>query len=187
MVKFGGVVVTALALVQSLQATPISGNISFTGWATLDSSSAGNATAVTSWIAPVNAGGTTGTFGGIANGTAAAFSPAVWNFNTSTPINNFWMVGGFSFELLSSSITSQGYDASGGSVTVDGSGWVSATGYTTTLMSWHFTTQDNGSGTTQTQWSFSAGDQSVPDGGATVMLLGIALSGVALLRKKLNA
>jgi hypothetical protein len=55
-------------------------------------------------------------------------------------------------------------------------------------MSWSFTSQDPASGSNPTSWSFSASANSVvPDGGATVILLGIALSGVALLRKKLAA
>ena len=104
------------------------------------------------------------------------------------------MVGGFTFELLSSSITSHGFDASGGYVTVDGTGLVSGNGYSATLMNWHFTTQDpstiynnpNSPYNGDTVWTFSSSD-ATPDGGATVILLGIALSGIALLKKKLTA
>lgn len=101
----------------------------------------------------------------------------VWNFNTATttPINHFWMVGAFSFELEYSHIVSQG----NGSVDVSGWGWVSAAGFDTTEMSWNFSSPGTGS------WTFSA-SSATPDGGATVILLGIALSGIALLKKKLT-
>jgi len=67
---------------------------------------------------------------------------------------------------------------------------VSGNGYTPTVLSWSFTSQDPASGSNPTSWSFSASANSptsVPDGGATVILLGAALSSVALLRKKFTA
>jgi hypothetical protein len=70
-------------------------------------------------------------------------------------------------------------------VTVTGSGYVSGNGYSSTLMSWSFTAQDPYASTDPVAWTFSASGASLPDGGSTVMLLGIALSGAALLRKKL--
>lgn len=77
-----------------------------------------------------------------------------------------------------------------GFVVVSGTGTVSGNGYTPTTLSWSFTSQDPNSGydpNGNPTWTFSASAASVPDGGATVMLLGIALSGAALLRKKLMA
>jgi len=188
MIKFAGAAVLAMALTQSLQAVPITGAIGFTGGVTINSSSMGSATAVTSWISPsvtLDSGG----FAAIAPGTAAVFTSSVWNFVTSIPINNFWSAGGFTFELLSSSITAQGGSLGSGFVVVNGTGTVSGNGYSPTVMSWSFTSQDPKSGTNPDSWTFSASANStaVPDGGATVMLLGLALSGAALLRKKLAA
>ena len=186
-----GIAAVALALTSTLQATPITGNIGFVGSVTYDTSSAGTATEVTSWINPqVSPSNPTGTFAIIAPGTLASF-PSAWAFNDASTINPFWTVGIFTFELFSSHIVAQGVTNPGqdGYVIVQGQGEVMAVGFTPTLINWSFTSQDPKSGANPDSWSFSAssGNNSVPDGGATVMLLGIALSGVALLKKKLTA
>jgi hypothetical protein len=191
-IKFASAVAVALALTQTIQAVPITGNIGFTGGVTYDTGSAGNATQVTSWITPqvtlVSGDFKTPAPFAVAPGTAAAFSSSIWNFNTVTPISSFWSVGGFTFKLLSSYIVSQGGTAGvTGFVVVSGTGIVSGNGYTDTIMSWSFTSQDPKSGSNPDSWTFSASANSVPDGGATVMLLGIALSGAALLKRKLTA
>jgi hypothetical protein len=191
MIKFAGIVAAAFALTQSVQATAITGSIGFSGiGVTLDNSSASTATAVTSWIAPV-VSGDAGSFAVVANNTPAVFT-APWNFNTGSSVNPFWAVGGFTFNLLSSSIVSQGGTAGvNGFVVVSGVGVVSGNSFDPTAMTWSFTTQDPSSGLAANgapTWSFSASaNTAVPDGGATVMLLGIALSGLALLKKKLTA
>jgi hypothetical protein len=192
MIKLAGVVAVAIAVTQTIQATPINGNIGFTGGVTYDTSSAGTATEVTSWITPqvtlVSGDFKTPAPFAVAPGTPATFSSSAWVFNTATGLNPFWSVGGFTFQLLSSFIFSQGgVPGSTGFVVVDGTGIVSGNGFTPTTMSWSFTSQDPKSGSNPDSWTFSASANSVPDGGATVMLLGIALSGAALLRKKLTA
>ena len=87
------------------------------------------------------------------------------------------------WQLLSSWIVSQG----SGFVVVSGTGIASGNGYTPTTLSWSFTSQDPSVTQDPLTFTFSASSNSVPDGGATVMLLGIALSGVALLKRKLVA
>jgi hypothetical protein len=184
--KLGVAVAVAAALTQSIQAIPVNGNIGFTGGVTYDTSSAATATEVTSWIAPI-ATLRSGAFLAVPFATPATFTSSVWTFS-STGINPFWSVGGFTFQLLSSFVFQQGgTPGSTGFVVVDGTGIVSGNGYDPTVMSWSFTSQDPKSGTNPDSWTFSASASSVPDGGATVMLLGIALSGVALLRRKLTA
>jgi hypothetical protein len=188
--KMAGVVAVALALTSTLQATNITGNIGFVGSVTFDTGSAGTATEVTSWINPqVSPSVPTGSFASILPGTSAIFTGSTWTFADATTINPFWTVGGFTFELLSSHVVSQGVTTLGqdGFVIVQGTGIVMAAGFTPTTMSWSLTTQDPKAGTNPDSWSFSASANSVPDGGATVMLLGMALSGVALLRRKLTA
>ena len=191
-IKLAGVAAVALALTQAVQATPIVGNIGFTGGVTFDTTSAANATEVTAWITPSVDLPPTGTFAGIAAGSPATFANVAWAFTTSTPIPAFWSVGGFSFELLSSTLTTHGGTPGvNGYVVVNGTGTVSSTNSTldSTSISWSFTSQDPTIGSNPNTWTFSASANSVtvPDGGATVMLLGIALSGVALLKRKLKA
>lgn len=198
--KFAGIVTIAFTLTQTLQATSISGSIGFeanpsatSAGVVFDTSSAGTAAAVVQWINPI-VSGTSGSFTSVANGTSALFSSSTWYFNSATapagsfPINSFWTVGGFTFNLLSSYVLAQGGTAGVNAyVVVNGTGIVSGNGYTPTTLSWSFTSQDPAAGSNPTSWTFSASANSVPDGGATVMLLGIALSGVALLKKKFTA
>jgi hypothetical protein len=197
MIKFAGIAAVALALTQTLQAVPIVGGIGFQGAVQLNTSSSATATAVTAWVSP-SVLLTSGAFTTVANLTPVNFASGNWYFNSATapsgsfPINSFWSVGNFTFQLLSSYIVNQGgIPGSTASVTVNGTGIVSVTGsnpsgYSPTVMSWSFTTQDPSIGQ-PASYTFSASTVSVPDGGATVMLLGIALSGVALLRKQFTA
>lgn len=188
-----GVAALLLAATQ-VHAVPVTGSIGFTGGATFNTSSASTATQVTSWVSP-QVTLDSGVFAvpsvfAITPGTAVAFAPGAWNFNTTTPINSFWSVGGFTFELLSSSVTSQGgTPGSSGYVAVSGTGIVSGNGYDPTSMSWSFTSQDPKAGVAPDSWTFSAsgttsGGTGVPDGGSTAMFLGAALSGLAFLKKK---
>lgn len=192
MIKFAGTAAVVFTLTQALQAAPITGAIGIGGSVTYNTSSAATATQVTSWIAP-HVTLDSGSFSVITPGPSAAvtFAPGAWNFNTSSPINNFWAVGGFTFELLSSFVVPNNGTGPNGFVVVDGTGIVSGNGYTPTEMSWTFTSSDPGVGHPLT-WTFSASvnstiHNSVPDGGSAAMLLGLALSSAALLKKKLAA
>lgn len=177
------VLAIGLASCVLVQATPITGNISFSGNAQLSPASAGTATEVTKWSGTVVEAGD-GAFAGIATGTAATFTSTPWSFNTAIPMANFWQVGGFSFELLSSSIAFQLNAGKASFVDVTGVGIVTAAGYTATEGTWNFTTQNPGVGKKNPVFSFSAAS-AVPDGGATLALLGFALVGVEGLRRKL--
>lgn len=187
-----GVAAVLLASTQTPYAIPITGNIGLTGALTFNTDSSATASAVTSWVSPIVTTDS-GVFGSpsvfaIASGTAVSMA-SPWSFTTSTPITSFWSVGGFTFELLSSSIVSQGGVAgSTGYVDVQGTGLVSGNGYSATPMSWNFTSQDPQSARGPDRWTFSASGGSigtgVPDGGATAMLLGLALTGVAIIKRK---
>ena len=199
-IKFVSIVTMAVALTQSVQAVSITGAMAFAGQVTYDNSSPGNATQVTSWTSTY-VSSDSGTFAApspfaVKTGPSSAvtFTHTAWSFNTSSPISDFWSVGGFTFQLLSSFVVSQGGTPGvNGFVVVDGTGIVSGNGYTPTTMSWSFTSQDLGSGTSPKRWTFNStanstsGPATVPDSGMTAMLLGIALSGVVLLKKKLSA
>jgi hypothetical protein len=177
-----------LAMGYAAQAVPISGAITFAGGAELNSSSSATATAVTGWLDQSSAQPTVqsrsqdfATFVGV--GDTAAFA-APWSFN-SGPLAALWSVNGFTFDLISSAIVFQG----AGSVSVTGFGTISGHGFTPTAGTWRFSTQDPAAGTVgnppQSVFSFSASTGAVPDGGTTVLLLGVSLVGVAALRTKM--
>jgi hypothetical protein len=190
MIKVVSAVAVAFAITQTVQAIPtqITGAIGFGGNVTYDTSSAGTATQVTGWIG-TQVISDTGTFASYITPVAPAlFTTQTWNLNDpSTIISSFWQAGGFTFNLLSSYVVAQAVVGGIGFVVVSGTGTVSGNGYGPQTLNWSFTSQDPKSGVNPDQWTFSASANSVPDGGMTVMLLGIALSGVALLRKKLTA
>ena len=180
----------AAGLVTAAQATPITGFIQFAGSVQFDTMSLATATQVTSWFDVFgNAGfsnvtaGNTGDFAAIALGTQAAMATP-YIFNPSTPTPGLWSVGGFTFDLLSSTLVKQ----TAGELTIEGTGTVSGNGFTPTNMTWMFTTQ-NASGADQAMFSFSANSSSVggpvPDSGAAISLLGIGLIGLGLARRKL--
>jgi hypothetical protein len=161
---------------------PIVGDITFAGSVSLDTTSVNTATMVTAWHG-LGAGGLPqvqsddGTFAtaGVMPGDATTFH-APWTFN-SGPISSFWSVttgGGFTFDLVASSIVQQ---TGNGSLTVQGSGSVSHTGFTTTPGTFNFTTQDPSA---SSRFSFSAAT-AVPEGG-TVVLFAIGATCLASSR-----
>jgi hypothetical protein len=101
-----------------------------------------------------------------------------WIFTPSTPTPGLWSVGGFSFDLLASTVVTQNANF----LIITGTGIVSGNGFDPTAMDWSFTTQSAG-GHTRTTFSFSANGQTVPDGGTTVMLLGAALGALGMARR----
>jgi hypothetical protein len=191
--RFAGVATIVLASTQMPEAVPISGDIGITGSLTYDTGSSANATEEITWIAP-QVVGASGDFAlpstfGISPGTPVAMSPLTWKFNTATPINSFWSVDGFTFELLSSYVAAQGVFNGTGFLDVDGTGLVSGNGFSATVMSFDLTSQDPIAGQSRgvDSWSFSASgatSSGVADGGSTVMLLGLALSGAAWMARK---
>jgi VPDSG-CTERM motif len=171
---------------QQAQAAQINGDVQFAGEVQLDTNSLATATTVVTWFDVFHNAGfssvtsATGDFGGIAPGTQASM-PNAWIFNPSTPTPGLWSVGGFIFDLLSSTIVTQ----TAKNLSIEGSGIVSGNGFDNTAMNWSFTTQSAG-GVTRTTFSFSANGLAVPDGGSAVALLGLALTGIEILRRKLK-
>ncbi|MFZ0917274.1 MAG: VPDSG-CTERM sorting domain-containing protein [Candidatus Udaeobacter sp.] len=164
--------------VQQAQADPIQNVITFAGGAELNSGSVNTATAVTGWLDEMGNGPTvqsvSGVFAQFANvGDTVTFTPT-WSFN-SGPIAMFWTVDGFTFDLIASHIIYQ----ANGFLAVYGNGTITGHGYNKSG-TWRFSTQDDSSNGV---FSFSA--STVPDGGATVALLGLALAGIEGIRRKL--
>ena len=174
-------VVAVVCIASAAGAIPITitGNIGFTGQANLDSPSVGTATEVVSWSnTAVN--GDAGSFGSIALNTPASFAGATpWSFN-SGGLADFWTVGGFTFDLTSSSIDTQTANFLG----VTGVGIVSGNDFTPTAFTWSFSTQNPPTGGGPQTFTFSASSNPVPDGGSTVVLLGGSLVAFGLFGRK---
>lgn len=178
-------VITAMA-VTSVQAIPITGGISLAGdYAVNDGGNLNIATAFTSFtevavksVAGVYSGA------GITLNTAGSVTMNTFSFNPFpvlglTPLWTTTVGTLASFNLFSPiSILQPGDDT----LTLKGFGMLYLTGYDATPGNWIFTANQAGG-----SFSFSSSNGSVPDGGSTVMLLGAALSALALLRKKLIA
>ena len=162
---------------QQAQATAINGIINFAGAVHLNGPF-GTATAVTAWLNPHVEAGSTGDFAAIPVNTAATFT-APWQFSPSTPVPALWSVAGFTFDLLTSTVLVH----TGRTLSIEGTGIVSGNGFDPTAMTWAFTSQNTGGST----FSFSGtGATAVPDGGSALALLGVALVGIELLRRKLR-
>lgn len=175
--------VIAMAATATIQATPITGSISMNGGDTLNTADVTTASQITGWN-NVQVQADSGTFASIAQNANVLMS-APWTFNPSTGLANLWSVGGFSFSVTSDVFTT--YYLNGiGWLSISGNGTISGNGYDTTPFIWNFSTSNPPTTGTQ-NFTFSAATATVPDGGATVMLLGAALSVMGLFRKKLIA
>jgi hypothetical protein len=175
LLKYLGVAALAFAVSSTASAALINGAITFSGGATLDADDVGDATGVTGWVNAV-VESRSGDFASytLVGDSVSLVSP--WSFNSGA-IAAFWTVGGFTFDLTSSSVIFQGANA----VVVEGTGILKGNGFQDTNGSWSFSTQDpdaNG------VFSFSASGASVPDGGTTAALLGAALVGLSLLARR---
>jgi hypothetical protein len=178
------ILTTCCLLCQQAHAQAIVGNITFAGSVSLDSASVNTATQVTAWhglasgdLPQVQSRDGTFTAQGVMPGDGTTFA-APWSFNTVSAIPNFWSVDGFSFELTSSTIITQG----SGGLHVAGSGIVSHANFTNTPGTWNFTTQDPSA---DSKFSFSAATASIPEA-STIALFAIGLLGMlspALRRK----
>lgn len=141
LMTIAGAIAISLTVTQTSQAAPITGNIGFSGSFQLNSGSVATATTAIHWFGmAVTLGNTTsGSFTNVPGGTSVTLA-SPWSF-TSGPIANFWSVGGFTFNLTSSSYSVVG---SGPFHFLNASftGTVSAAGFDTTPCSGTLGTQD---------------------------------------------
>jgi hypothetical protein len=183
-----GAAALLLATATTAIADPINGVITFSGNATLNNADITVATGVNAFSG-VKVLGATNDFGGLVGSSVnmgaddATVSTDDWMFNSPTGYaGDFWSVGGFVFVLESSA---GGYLPFGsGFILASGTGWVYHMTDTTLQQArgtWDFSTQggDTGGGT----FSFSA-STSVPDGGTTALLLGLALLGMGVIARR---
>lgn len=169
------------ALSPQANAVMISGGISLGGAYTTDTGNINTANAFTSFAGVFNAS-CSGDYAGVPTGGS---SPAI-TMNPFTfdpfggPVVPLWtfVSGGltYSFDLTSASILFQGHNA----LILTGAGDLNMTGFDTTPGSWVFTANQGGG-----SFSFSSSNASVPEGGSAVALLGLALVGIEMIRRKL--
>ncbi len=175
--KLAGALLLALTVSSVGLANPIiTGGVTFLGIGTMDSSLAASTTLLT---ASASVGSSSGTFltNGVVFGNAVAITTP-WTFNSGAHAS-LWSVGGFTFDLTSSSIVTQNSTF----LNVVGSGVINHTGYDATSGTWSFTVPgDDASGT----FTFAAASHGVPEGGSTALLVGLSLVSLSLitLRRK---
>lgn len=167
------------AFSQTANAAPITGSIDFGGVVTFDTMSLATATRVNVWQ-PFQGGPTgfsmvlqdSGSFSSIAAGTQAAMA-APWIFNPSTNTPSLWSVGGFTFNLTSSTIATQNATF----LNINGVGTITSTNssFDPTPGTWSFTSSNAG-GKDQTTFSFQAHSAAVPEQ-STFELLVIGAAG----------
>ena len=159
----------------SVQATPITGGISFAGNYTPNNSDLTLATSIvfgSTFVTSVN-----GDFAVFAPGAAVTMSSPLSINPTVTPVLSLWSIGSYSFDaqtLTPSAQTATTLTLTGFGVINNGTPADAVNG------SW-VATFNTLSGTFS--WSASAG--SLPDGGTTMLLLGGALTGIGLIRRRL--
>jgi len=168
---------------QQAQAVAINGNINFAGVTVYNTKSLATATEVKKWINSFVLGAaTTGDFATFTHNLEPVTMGKPWMFSPSTPKLGLWGVGGFTFDLSSSTIVSQNAFF----LNIMGIGTVSGNGFNLTPGEWSFTSTDS-NGKVRSSFGFQSDTVAVPDGGATAALFGLALAGVELLRRKFKA
>ncbi len=165
-------------------AATISGGISLSGNVTYDSGDIDTATAFGSFDQVVvnSVSGSYATAGVLAGTTISMTAFQFAPFGSS--VMPLWQTTSgsvlASFDLTSVTIVSQG----GGFLALKGQGTLHLQGYDDTTGYWKFSSQQG-----DTTFSFSSSDAatttSVPDGASTLTLVGLALSGLGVLRKHL--
>ncbi|MBA3609294.1 MAG: VPDSG-CTERM sorting domain-containing protein [Chthoniobacterales bacterium] len=164
---------------QSANAAMINGAITFAGGAVYDTSSLATATRVNSF-SNVSVMSSDGDFASFTSVGDAVTMAAPWIFTPSTATPALWSVGGFTYDLSGATVVLQNADF----LLISGTGTISGNGFDPTVGTWSFTSQ---SPSADGMFSFSSGSSAngVPDGGTTMALLGIALVGIEIARRKL--
>ena len=179
----------AVGMVSAVQAIPITGSIGFTGAFVQNGGTAGNLASATSFTIlntvpnPITIHDATGAFVGA--GAPIVFAPSVGvNGNAPSLVNaQLWSVLN-GLTTYSLTITTEGQTfTSGIQLNLAGNGILhDGNAADDTAGVWQIGFGVSGNSFT---WQSTSSTSSVPDGGATVMLLGAAFSGLALLRRKL--
>ena len=167
----------SFGLLSSAQAIPITGMVNIAGQANFNTNSLLTASSATFTNAHVE-GPNTGSFAGLTFPTPVVM--ASYTFDPSTITNGLWSVGGFTFNLLSSTVEQR----TATFLSISGTGTITGPpGFDPTPGTWAFTSQNAG-GRPGMSFSFSANTEAVPDAGMTMALLGTGLMGLAAFRAK---
>ena len=169
--------VTAGFTAHQANAVMINGNITFAGGAVFDTDSLATATRVDAF-SDVTVQSRDGDFTAFINDDDPVTMSTPWIFSPSTFTPNLWSVGGFSYDLATSTVVLQNADF----LLITGTGTIFGNGFDPTQGTWSFTAQ---SPSANGVFSFSAsGGFLTPDGGTTAALLGLSLVGLELLRRR---
>ena len=180
-------ILTALAVFTSGIAAfgaQISGEISFDGTITFNTPDIASSTVITSFSNErVSAGTQMGDYSSVPDNTAVTFAEPINFASFVGPLNNFYTFTlgptTYSFNLSTLSIVFQGP----GFLNLYGTGTANITGFDPTPGFFRITAQE---GINRFSFSASQGNPStVPDGGATVLLLGLALTAIGCARRKM--
>jgi len=183
---FSAPLLVALALGSAAHAAVITGKLDITSLngVTLNTTSLATATNAKFDQTPYQAvSSSTGSFAaiGVANSTVT-MTGTTWNFTTAVPINSFWSVGGFTFNLASSNVVA-GQNAN--FLQATGTGTITGpSGYTPSSGFWTFTATDASGGSAATHKFTFTSSTSVPEGGTTMALLGMSMLGLYGARRK---
>jgi VPDSG-CTERM motif len=172
--------------VQQAQAVSIQGGISLGGGFTTDTGDLNTAhTLIFGTFPTVFITSVSGSYSGVPTGpgTPPSLTQNPVTFDPFTvpviPLWSFTYLGvTYSFELLHGFIANRGPDT----LTLQGAGILMITGYDPTPGFW-ILTANQAAGT----FSFSSSNSAVPDGGMTVVMLGLALCGIGMIRRKLTS
>jgi hypothetical protein len=191
LIKVGGALLLSL-LSLTAQAAPIVGSIGF------DGTGSGSTIAGTSTLTfgnPMTVGARIGDYAGVTQPQTVVFAPISWTgsgltavlTSVNSPEWTFTQAGTtYSFSLLSL----QDATMSQGAVSLSGSGISTISGVINRDATFAtFSAQGTGNGFTFqiVQASNTSVGQAVPDGGSTVALLGLAIMGLAVVRRKFAA
>ena len=191
---------------QHAQATTINGTITFNG--TLTAQILGGGTDGINWNPPMNAVNTVdGDYASVPKGTLATFTNFQWNSTTlaiTTPaITPFvewtFTIGATTYDFIlddtlttgtithTQVVTPPHHVSNLWAVTVMGSGTAQITGFEDTVGVFTVSGTGNAAHLSFDASGTAAGVDPVPDSGPTVALLGIALTGLEILRRRRRA
>jgi hypothetical protein len=184
--SLAGASLLALGLVTSAVAVPITGSISFTGSPTFDSSPISGATEITGYnSAYIAVGQQTGDYAALPDLLPVTFSPFVFSppDQTVSPLWTFDYDGRTYSAWVTSMVSS--FNAALNIWNFGGSGYLSITGFENTAAEWNFSAGQIGG--SDYFGSAAAAAKSVPDSGATLLMLAGGLASLMVAaRARLN-